>query len=144
MAGTRATDDEGSRTAPDRDAGDEASGRRPGTAEKAMMALSFLFTVALLSYVGWQVVAGPASAPEPSVQVAGTETLSDGRVAVTVELRNQQDRGLIAATVESRCTSPPASVQFTYVPADATQTGTLVCPPGTENPQASVTSWVEA
>ena len=119
-------------------------GKTPGTAEKAMMAVSVLFTVAVLAYAGWQVVTSPAATPAPEAEVVGTETLSDGRVAVTVQLNNRLDRGLIVATVESQCASPPPSVQFSYLPADSTRTGTLVCPAGTENPSVSVASWVEA
>lgn len=108
------------------------------------MAVSVLFTVAVLAYAGWQVVATPAAAPSPQVQVVEAETLSDGRVAATVELRNPRNQGLIVATVESQCSSPPPSVQFSYVPADSTRKGTLVCPAGTENPSVSVTNWIEA
>ena len=108
------------------------------------MAVSALFTIALLAYAGWQVVATPVAAPAPQVQVVETETLSDGRVATTVELRNPTNQGLIVATVEAQCASPPPSVQFSYVPADSTRKGTLVCPAGTESPSVSVTNWIEA
>jgi hypothetical protein len=76
------------------------------------------------------------------VTVVGTEPLPNGSVAVTVELRNPMDVGLVTATVESDCTSPPAEVQFSYVPASTRRTGTLVCPAGTTDPSVSMANWV--
>lgn len=113
------------------------------TAEKVVIALSVAVTVLLFAYAGWQ-IATPPQAATPQATVVETTPLDNGSVAVTVRLRNPGDIGLITATVESSCASPPVQVQFSYVPALSTRTGTLVCPPGTTNPSVSVANWVPA
>ena len=54
------------------------------------------------------------------------------------------DRGLASATVEVDCERPPPDLTFENVPADGRERGTLVCPAGTTDPNASVSSWEPA
>lgn len=115
----------------------------PGAIEKAIMALSIAVTILLFAYAASQALGASPSAP-PEATVVGTEQLSDESVAVTVQIRNPRDTGLITATVESNCTNPPVEVQFSYLPADGEQTGVLVCPANTTSPNVSVSNWVEA
>ena len=115
--------------------------RQASTIEKVVIAVSVTFTVLLFAYAGWQIVTTP-QATTPEATVVGTERLDSGDVAVTVRLRNPRDVGLVTATVESDCASPPAEVQLSYVPASTTRTATLVCPPGTTDPTVSVANWV--
>lgn len=122
----------------------ESSGdREPSTAEKVVMGLSIGIAVFLFAYAGWQ-IATPPEAEAPQAAVVETKPLGNDSVAVTVELRNPRDVGLISATVQSSCTSPPTQVSFSFVPASSTRTGTLVCPPGTTDPSASLSSWVHS
>lgn len=120
---------------------DQSDGQdKPSTPEKAVMAVSIVFTVLLFAYAGWQMAMTPSgTTPQPTV--VGTETLENGSVAVTVRLRNSQGIGLISATVSSNCTSPPAEYRFTYVPAVSDRKATLVCPPGTSDPSVSISNW---
>lgn len=111
------------------------------TAEKAVILLSVAVTLLLFAYAGWQMAFGPTSAA-PQVTVEGTERLANDSVAVTVRLRNPGDVGLITATVQSNCSSTPQTVQFSYVPAASTRTGTLVCPPDTTDPSVSMANWI--
>ena len=113
----------------------------PSTARRVVIGVSVAFTVLLFAYAGWQMVTPPQT-DVPRASIVGTEAGQDGSVAVTVRLRNPKDVGLITATVESNCSSPPARVEFSFVPASTTRTGTLVCPPGTTDPTVSVASWV--
>jgi hypothetical protein len=76
------------------------------------------------------------------VSVVGTETVENGSVAVEVRLRNPRGVGLVTATAQSDCSSPPTQVEFSYVPAASTRTGTLVCPAGTTAPNVSLANWV--
>lgn len=118
------------------------SGRSgPSTVAKAVMLISIVFTVLLFVYAGWQIATPPSTGP-PQASVVGMDSLETGSVAVTVRLQNPSDVGLISATVESNCSSPPPEVQFSYVPARSTRTATLVCPPGTTDPAVSVANWV--
>lgn len=110
-------------------------------AEMAVIALSVAITVLLFAYAGWQMVTPPEGGT-PEVSVVGTETMPNGNVAVTVRLRNPRDVGLITATVESSCSSPPTRVEMSFIPASSTRTATLVCPPGTTDPGVSVVNWV--
>ena len=112
-------------------------------ADKALAAGSAVLTVVVIAYVGWHIASAPQAPYEPQAEVVGTQTLPNGDVAVRVELQNPYDRGLSQATVESTCTTPPASVSFTNVPADSTITGVLVCPSGTTDPPVSVATWVK-
>lgn len=123
------------------DDGNGGSGQGTSTAEKAVIVISVAFTLLLFAYAGWQ-IATPPRTDVPQASVVGTEQLDDGSVAVTVRLRNPKDVGLVSATVESNCTTPPPQVEFSYVPASTTRTGTLVCPSGTTDPSASVANWV--
>lgn len=112
-------------------------------AEKVVMVLSIGITIFLFAYAGWQITT-PPQAEIPKATVVETKPLGNDSVAVTVELRNPRDVGLITATVESSCTSPPTQVEFSFVPASSTRTGTIVCPPGTTDPSASLSSWVHS
>lgn len=112
-------------------------------AERLLMAISVAFTLALFAFVIWQGATTP-TAGEPTAQVAGTETLPSGDVRVAVTVRNPQDVGLIRATVEVDCDTPPPELQFEHLPAEDRRTGHVICPPGTENPTATVSTWVEA
>ncbi|WP_459194262.1 hypothetical protein [Halosimplex sp. J119] len=113
----------------------------PSWAEKGVMVVSVAFTVLLFAYAGWQMVGTPTG-ETPQVSVEGTDPLENGSVAVTVRLRNPSDVGLVSATVEANCSSPPPEIGFSYVPAASTRTGTLVCPRRTTDPSVSVSSWV--
>lgn len=125
------------------DGGDRSGGdEEPTIAETAVLVLSAVLTVAILAYAGWQIAAAPAVGV-PSASVGETQALDGGSVAVTVRLENPRDTGLISATVESDCTAPPADVGLSYVPAATTRTATLVCPPGTTDPNVSVANWVD-
>lgn len=124
--------------------GGQSSGKQgTSTAQLAVMVVSVLFTLSLLAYGGWQVVTAP-EATTPTVSVAETETLPVGDVAVTAQLSNPSYVGLVSATVEANCTTPPPSVELRYVPASSTRRATLVCPGGTTDPGVSVTDWVRA
>jgi hypothetical protein len=105
--------------------------------------ISIVFTLLLFGYVAWQTVQPPGG-DHPQVEIAGTEQLSDGSVAVHVELTNPRDGGLISATVEADCDQPPPDTTLEYVPADGRERGVLVCPPGTTRPNVSVSAWVPA
>lgn len=123
--------------------GQSDGGQGTSVAEKAVMVVSVLFALSLVAYGGWQMAVTP-SETTPNATVVETEPTPNGEVAVTVRLRNPGDVGLISATVEANCTTPPPSVQLTYVPASSTRRGTLVCPPGTTSPNVSVANWVKA
>lgn len=122
------------------DGGDDAGA---SWAERLLMVISVAFTLALFAFVIWQGATTPA-AGEPTAQVTGTETLPSGDVKVAVDFRNPKDVGLIRATVEVDCDTPPSELQFEHVPAEDRRTGHVICPPGTENPSATVSTWIEA
>lgn len=103
--------------------------------------ISVVFTVLLFGYVAWQAVQQPSGA-HPQVEVVGTEQLSNDSVAVRVELTNPGNQGLISATVEVNCDQPPPDTTLEYVPAGGREQGVLVCPPGTTQPEVSVSAWV--
>lgn len=107
------------------------------------MAASVVFTVLLFAFVLWQ-ASTTAAVAEPAATVTETEPLPGGDVKVTVSFRNAQDIGLVAATVEVDCDAPPPEITFEHVPAGDRRTGHVVCPSGTENPTASVSTWIEA
>lgn len=112
-------------------------------AERLLMAASVVFTVLLFAFVLWQ-ASTTAAVAEPAATVTETEPLPGGDVKVTVSFRNAQDIGLVAATVEVDCDAPPPEITFEHVPAGDRRTGQVVCPSGTENPTASVSTWIEA
>lgn len=111
--------------------------------ERALMAVSGIFTMILLLFVLWQALTTPASV-DPMAAVTATETLANGDVRVTVTFRNEQNGGLTMALVEVDCDTPPPALTFEHVPADDRRTGYVICPPGTTNPTASVSAWTEA
>jgi len=63
---------------------------------------------------------------------------------VTVIFRNAQGVGLTTATAEVDCDTPPPELTFEHVPVDDRRTGYVICPPGTENPTVTVSTWIEA
>ena len=123
--------------------GRASNGGETSTAEKAMMVVSVLFALSLVAYGGWQ-MATASDGRTPSATVVETESTPSGEVAVTVRLTNPGDVGLVTTTVQANCSTPPPSVQFTYVPASSTREGTLVCPSGTTSPNVSVVNWITA
>lgn len=123
--------------------GQSRNEQRTTTAEKAVMVVSVLFTLSLITYGGLQMVTTP-DGTTPNAAVVETEPLPSGEVAVTIRLTNPGDVGLISTTIAANCSTPQPSVQLTYVPASSTRQGTLVCPPDTTNPNVSVTNWVTA
>ena len=122
---------------------DESDDEGPSLADRLIVVTSTVFTLLLFAYVIWQGATTPIDA-SPTATVVGTDTLQDGSVEVTVEFENPQDIGLVSATVEVDCGTPPPELTFDHVPADDRRTGYVICPSGTENPSASVTSWTEA
>lgn len=122
---------------------DGGGDRRETRVERLVMAVSVVFTLLLFAYVSWQAVTTP-SAAEPSAAVTGTEQLTTGQVAVTVTLRNEQDIGLVSATVVVDCGTPPPEITFEHVPTAGRRIGTVVCPAGTTAPNATVSAWIEA
>lgn len=117
--------------------------RSPSLVEQAIMVVSVIFTVLLFAFVTVQAVTTPVeSAPE--VTVVDTGTSDNGEVLVTVRFRNPAAVGYLSVTVESDCTDPATSLRFSNVPASGERTGTIVCPPGTTDPNVSVVSWVRA
>lgn len=122
---------------------DDGNGEGSTWAERFLMVMSVIFTVALLSFVLWQALTTTAT-PIPTASVTATETLPGGDVQVSVVFRNPQSVGLVMATVEVDCDTPPPELTFEHVPADGRRTGTVICPPGTTNPTATVSTWTEA
>jgi len=113
----------------------------PSTAEWAVVAVSVAVTLFLFAYVAWHAAVTPTDATTEAT-VEGTETLTDGRVAVTVAVRNPSSEGLKSVTVSADCSNE--SIRFTHVPINDRQRGTVVCPAGTEDPTATVRDWVAA
>ena len=137
------TDDGASRSNADRGGGDRRSTRRQGisTIQKIVIVVTVAFTLFLFAYAGWEILTPPA-AEAPQASVVETERTADGEVAVTVQVYNPKDVGLISVTVQSHCSSQSVQVQLSYVPASATRTGTVVCPPGKTDPRVSIESWM--
>lgn len=113
----------------------------PSLTEKIVMVASAVFTLALIGYMTWQVVALPADA-EPSAELLGTQPSADGDVLVRIALLNEGARGLREAEVEVKCGEQPPAVTFTNIPAHSRRDGTVTCPAGTTEPEVSVTYWV--
>lgn len=124
--------------------GDSQSEQRQETStlQTVVILVSVGLTVLLFAYAGWQMVVAPGTAVPPQVAIEETRSMANDSVAVDVRLRNPNSVGLVTATVQSDCSSPPPTVQFSYVPASSTRTGTLVCPPGTTNASVSMANWV--
>lgn len=108
--------------------------------EFAVIVASVAFTVLLFSTAVWYAATGPTGV-NPSARVTDTQRRGDG-VAVTVELVNVGDVGLVQTTVEVTCADRSAQLQFENVPAGGRRTGTVVCPSGGTDPEASVVNWV--
>lgn len=114
-------------------------GDEPSASEWVVMAVSIILTLSLFGYVAWHAVSTPTDVT-PDVSVAETQTLEDGRIVITVELYNPGSPGLESVTVSADCSNE--SLTFTHLPMDARQTGSLVCPAGTDEPSVSVRSWI--
>jgi uncharacterized protein (TIGR02588 family) len=112
----------------------------PSTAELTVMVISVVVTALLFGYVAWHATTTQPDAT-PVATVMETETLADGRVAVTLELYNPGREGLKSVTVSVDCANE--SLTFTHVPTDARRRGTLLCQGDVEDPSASVLNWVE-
>lgn len=109
-------------------------------AEKVVMGASVAFTVSLFAFAVWNAIVG-ASTAAPTVEVTDTETVEDG-VRYTVAVRNTGDVGFVSVTVSAGCTEPPTDVVVEDVPGGGRSVATVVCPPGTTDPDLSVSSWV--
>lgn len=86
--------------------GGQSGSQGASTVEKGVTVVSVAFTLLLFAHVGWQMVVPPQTTT-PQVSVGETEPMANGSVAVTVRLRNPANVGLITATVQSNCSSPP-------------------------------------
>ncbi|WP_225333298.1 hypothetical protein [Halomicrobium urmianum] len=116
-------------------------GDEPSAAEWVVTVVSVAVTLLLFGYVAWHAVTTPASA-DPVATVAGTEATDDGRLAATVSVDNPGSQGLESVTVAVDCANE--SLTFAHVPTDAERTGTVVCPAGTDDPEATVERWIPA
>lgn len=114
--------------------------QEPGPVEKAFMVLSVLVTLSLFGYVAYQGVMAPDT-PDGTVVVTGTKTVADG-VEVDVRLDNKGSVGYRSVTVEVDCGEIPPQVTLENVPAQGRRTATLLCPPGTDDPSATVAAVV--
>lgn len=121
--------------------GQGEGGQQPSTAEKVLTGISVVVTLLLFGYVAWHAVQSPSGA-QPQVEVVDTERLANESVLVHVEFANAGDQGLLSATAEVTCAQPPPDVTFENVPAGGVKQATLVCPPGTANPDVDVSAWV--
>lgn len=117
--------------------------RQVPAVERAMTVVSVGFTLVLVGLVLWQSLTAPTDV-RPQVAVTGVETEPAGRVEVAVELLNPGDVGLASVTVELDCATPPPALTFQHVPASGRRQGTVVCPPGTTDPNATVAGWQNA
>ncbi len=108
-----------------------------------MTAISVVVTVLLFGYVAWHAIQPPSDVP-PKAEVIETEALSNGSVLVRTQVVNRGDEGLISVTVEAGCDQPPPDTTLSYVPASGREQAVLVCPPGTTDPNVSVSTWVPA
>lgn len=113
----------------------------PTLAERLIMAASATFTLLLIGYMVWQVVALPSDA-EPTAELLGTQPSGSGDVLVRVALLNMGATGLREVEVEVKCGEQPPAITFTNIPAHARRDGVVVCPEGTAEPEVSVTYWV--
>lgn len=112
----------------------------PNTPERVLMALSAVFTAAVFAYVGYHALVTPDEAVLEARAVS-TETQPDGSVHVEIELANAGGVGMRTAEVEVACDEPAPSITFDNVPVASERTGTVSCPPGTEDPEVSVVSY---
>lgn len=124
------------------DEGDTGSGG-PSTVETVVMIVSVAFTLLLIGFVVWQALTTPTGVT-PTASVTGVQPMADGTVRVAVELRNPNDVGIEAATVEVNCTTPPPEIRFEHVAATGTAAGYVECPGGTTDPDATLASWIPA
>lgn len=123
------------------DGSDDSGDSSPSTAEKAVIVVSVLLTVAVFGFAAWQLLTA-SGGMAPIVEVVDTQTTPTGDVIVTVQLRNTLEVGLRSATVEVACTDPPTQITFTNVPVDGRRVGQVRCPPETDDPTVSVSSWI--
>jgi hypothetical protein len=110
--------------------------------EVVVVTISAILVVALLGYAAWQ-TATASGAVSPQTHIKDTTTQSDGSVIVTVSLSNPQDHGLEQVTVTTVCEKKSIPVLFEHVPAMSTETAQVMCPPGTDRPMVSISSWIK-
>lgn len=113
----------------------------PGVAEVALMVASVGLTLVLFSYTAYHALAADDGGPQ--AEVVGARATPEG-VEVEVRLTNGGSGGFRSVTVEVGCGEPPLQVVLDNVPAAARRTFTVLCPPGTEAPEASVVAVVPA
>lgn len=115
----------------------------PGRGEKALMAFSVLVSVALFGYVLYEAIVTPQDVP-PTAELVSQRTTEEGDVLVVVALVVPGGVGLRDAEVEVKCAEPPPAVTFTNVPSKGRREGEVMCPPGTQDPEVSVSWYVRA
>ncbi|MFC6732979.1 MULTISPECIES: hypothetical protein [unclassified Haladaptatus] len=120
----------------------EREGDLDSLPERVLIVVSTAFTIALFVFVVWQGVATPTFAA-PTAAVGNVTPLPNGDLRVAVILENQQNVGLSSVTVAVECDTPPPELTFENVPADDRRLGYVVCPAGTKNATATVSSWIE-
>jgi hypothetical protein len=119
-----------------------ANERRARRFEGIVVAISAVLVLALLGYAAWQ-TATASGAVSPQTHIEGTTTQSDGSVIVTISLSNPQDHGFEQVTVTTVCEKRTIPVLFEHVPAKSTETARVLCPPGTDHPIVSLSSWIK-
>lgn len=113
----------------------------PSPAARVVMVVSAAFTAAVFGYLLYEAVT--AEAGDPYAEVVRTEARPDG-LLVEVRLVNPGGAGMRDAEVEVKCGDPPIAVHFTNVPAEATRTALVLCPPDTQGaPEVGVAWWTE-
>lgn len=113
------------------------------TVQRVVVVASVALTISLFAFVAWNAVDDTGDA-RPSMTLERVGTTEDGRTLHSVTLANPSDRGLERATVVVSCGDPPREVTLEHVPPQGEQMATVACPPGTDDPPASVTSWITA
>lgn len=111
------------------------------TAEKVLMGVSALFTVALFLYVFWQILFVPAGTVDVTVEQVEQTPRGD---VVTVQVNNNENVGLLFATVTVTCNETTRELDLDHIPASGIERGHVTCPQNSTNtapPTAVLTSW---
>jgi hypothetical protein len=116
--------------------------RRARRFEGIVVAISAMLVLALLGYAAWQ-TATASGTVSPQAHIKDTTTQPDGSVIVTISLSNAQDHGFEQVTVTTVCEQKSIPVLFEHVPAMSTETAQVLCPPGTDHPTVSLSSWIK-
>jgi hypothetical protein len=119
-----------------------ANERRARRFEGIVVAISAILVVVLLGYAAWQ-TATASGAVSPQTHIEDTTTQSDGSVIVTISLSNPQDHGFEQVTVTTACEKKSIPVLFEHIPAMGRETAQVICPPGTDHPTVSLSSWIK-